>query len=108
MSTQVRSLTVGLGGVVNFKKSLEQLQIGDFLRVKGHPHGLCMAGVTIADLVVSRIQGLTLLIPTLGADDSRSFFEGVFDSPEATSSKVGDFLSANLRLDLPCTFHSAF
>ena len=72
------------------EERLEQIGIGDDLRIEDHHHRLGMTGLAGTDLVVGRIRGIATHVPHRGGIDARKLPEEPLRAPEAPEPEIGD------------------
>src|SRR2546423_11014039 len=82
----VPALTVELGRVVLAPEDVEQLLVGDLLRVVGDLDDLGMAGRVRADVLVGRVLERAALVTGFGLRDAVELAERRLDAPEAAGS----------------------
>src|SRR5690606_2801492 len=85
----VGALAVALRGVVHLEERFQQAAIADLARVVHDLHGLGVAGVVVADLLVGRPFGAALHVPADRVDHARALLEIVLHAPEAARREVG-------------------
>src|SRR6266852_5207746 len=93
---EVRPLAIHLRRIVNAPESVQQLRVGNFLRIKGYLDDFGVAGGVRAHVFVCRIFLVPALVPGDGLDDSRHATKRRFNSPKTTCCKRCDFLHSLL------------
>src|SRR5690606_18684503 len=99
LGADVVALAEALGGVVALPEDLEQVGVGDLLRVEDDADRLGVAGGAGADLFVGRVGGVSALVADGGGDDSALGAqppEGALHAPEAAHAEVGDLAAGRV------------
>ena len=90
LGADVVALAHALGRVVLLEEDLQQVGVGDLLRVEGDQHRLGVAGLRRADLLVGRVRGGPVLVADRRRVDAVEFPEQPLRAPEAAEREVGD------------------
>ena len=85
--SDVWTLVVELGRVVECEETLHQTLIADLLRVELNLHSFGMAGPVTANLFVGRFVGMAAGVSDGGVGDTGESAESVFDAPETAGCK---------------------
>ena len=75
------------------KMDVEDVVIGDLVRIEGHPDRLGMAGVAAADLAIGRVVDMAADIAALDRADADQILEHRLGAPEASARQNRLFLS---------------
>ncbi len=100
LTANVHALAVRLRWVVVLPKDLDQIIVGDTVRVISHTHGFDVAGGAGADLLVGCLGNMATGVTRFGTQNAIYSTVGGFDSPESASGKSG--LSAGLLGRIRC------
>ena len=90
LGADVVALAHPLGRVVLLEEDLEQVGVGDLLRVEGDHHRLGVAGPAAADLLVGRVRRGPVHVADRGRVDAVEVPEEPLRAPEAAEGEVGD------------------
>src|SRR5215211_8125012 len=87
LAADVPALAVASGGIVALPERVEQLLVGDRVRVILHLDGLGMASAAAADPLVRRILDLAARVTHGRTGHARQCAESGLDSPETSGGK---------------------
>ena len=102
MSADIRTLTVGRGGIMHPPEYGEQLPVGYDLRIVLYLHGLSVASSSCANLCVGRIGSSPSGISHFCFQHPANLLKASFHPPEAACGKCGQLI---VWIVLPGTLH---
>src|ERR1700761_1224007 len=91
LSADVGTLPVQLRRIMVLPEDSEQVTVRDFCGVISDLYGFCVAGTVRANIVVSRILGMSAGVADPGIQHPRRGAKCLFYSPETTSCKRSFF-----------------
>src|SRR5277367_1163414 len=87
LCSPVRTLAVELGGVVQFKKQIQQALVAYLRRIELHVHHFCVPGAVGAHILVGWIVELAALVADGGLGHSGLLLKANLDPPKASCAK---------------------
>mmetsp|Transcript_44465 Transcript_44465/g.141562 ORF Transcript_44465/g.141562 Transcript_44465/m.141562 type:complete len:322 (-) Transcript_44465:72-1037(-) len=97
LGAPVVALAHALGGVVRLKVQAQEVGVGHLLRVVHHLHGLGVAGLPAADLLVRGVLGEAIDVADRGGDHARHAPIPLLRPPEAPGCEDGDVIALGER-----------
>jgi len=97
LGADVVALAHALGRVVRLPEHLDQLGVGDLLRIEHDANRLRVPGPAGADLLVGRVLGEPALVAHSGGDHAGDLPERTLLAPEAAKRELGDLAAGRVR-----------